>query len=171
MRMEKESPLHPLLNEINSAAANGLPFVAVAMTVAIPDICVSLSSEDGRTSPDKYKKWCRQNLSGGEFDFVTPDDLYSMRCGILHNGRYGDLKHNVGRIIFALPGRGTFVNCQMNDAYVYSVVDFCRNFTKAAYLWFEQNRENETVKSNLPRMMQYRANGLPPYIVGMTVLA
>lgn len=94
-----------------------------------------------------------------------------MRCGVLHNGRFGDLKHNVGRVIFALPGQGTFVNCQANDAYIYSVVDFCRNFTNAVYRWFEANREDEILKANLPRLMQYRPNGLAPYMVGMTVLA
>jgi hypothetical protein len=86
------SPLYSLLNEINKAAAGGLPFLAVAMTVALPDICVSLASPDGRSTRQQYKDWCRDNL-GPEFDFVTGDDLWSMRCGVLHNGRFGDLKH------------------------------------------------------------------------------
>ena len=40
------SPLYPLLNEINKAATSGMPFLAVAMTVALPDICVSLASAE-----------------------------------------------------------------------------------------------------------------------------
>ena len=170
--MTAGSPLYPLLNEINTAATNGLPFLAVTMTVALPDICVSLASEDGRTSGKAYKEWCEANLPKDKFSFVTSDDLWSMRCGVLHNGRFGDLQHNVGRVIFALPGGfGGFVNCMMNDAYVYSVVDFCRFFTEAVYQWFEANRNNAIIEANLPRLMQYRPNGLAPYIVGMTVLA
>lgn len=165
------SPLDPLLNEINQAAASGMPFLAVAMTVALPDICSSLASEDGRTDGRRYKQWCQDNLAGGEFSFVTPDDLWSMRCGVLHNGRFGDLKHNVGRVIFALPGSMTFVNCQLNDAYFYSVVDFCRGFTDAVHRWMEANKSDATIQANLPKLMQYRAGGLPPYIVGATVLA
>jgi hypothetical protein len=60
------------------------------MTVALPDICMSLISDDGRTTPERYKEWCRNNL-GAEFSYATADDLYSMRCGV---GRFGDLKHD-----------------------------------------------------------------------------
>lgn len=165
------SPLHPLLKEINEAAQGGLPFLAVAMTVALPDICASLISPDGRTSGDRYKQWCDENLvPTGKFDFVTSHDLYSMRCGILHNGRFGDLKHSVGRVIFSLPGQGSFVNCQVNDAYFYSVREFCLAFTDAVYCWFEAHRSDPKLQRNLPRLMQYR-NGLPPYVGGFTVLA
>jgi hypothetical protein len=169
---ETASPLYPLLNEINKAAATGLPFLAVAMTVALPDICMSLISENGRSGGESYKQWCRENL-GKEFSFLTGDDLWSMRCGVLHNGRFGDLKHNVARVIFSLPGPGanTFVNCKANDAYFYSVVDFCRNFTNAVVNWLEKNKDNPTVRSNLSRLMQYREDGFPPYVVGTTVLA
>jgi hypothetical protein len=165
------SPLYPLLKEINDAATNGMPFLAVTMAVALPDICASLASTDGQTTRDRYKQWCSENLSAAEFSFVTPDDLYSMRCGVLHNGRFGDLKHNVARVIFALPGPATFVDCRFNDAYVYSVVNFCRNITHAVYLWLEAHKSDATIQANLPRLMQYRKGGLAPYIVGPTVLA
>jgi len=169
---ESGSPLYPLLNEINKAAVGGLPFLAVAMTTALPDICVSLISDDGRSDGVRYKEWCDKNL-GDEFSVVTGEDLWSMRCGVLHNGRFGDLKHNVARIIFSIPdGSGNvFANCQINDAYFYGVVEFCQNFTRAVYVWFENNRENENLRANLPRLMQYRQGGLSPYVRGATVLA
>lgn len=171
--MANPSPLYPLLNEINKAAANGMPFLAVAMTTALPDICVSLVSEDGRSDGIRYKRWCADNL-GEEFSYITPEDLWSMRCGVLHNGRFGDLKHNVARVIFAIPelmGGNVFANGRLGDAYFYSVPQFCTNFTNAVFRWFEANRENETLISNLPRMMQYRTGGFPPYVDGATVLA
>jgi hypothetical protein len=168
--LEPTSPLYPLLNEINKAAATGLPFLAVAMTVALPDICISLISADGRTSPDRYKQWCKDNLDQKDFGFVTPDDLYSMRCGVLHNGRFGDLKHNAARVIFALPGSTTFVDCKMNDAYFYSVVNFCQTFTLAVRDWYEKNKNDLILQSNLPRLMQYHEGGFLPYVSGVTVL-
>jgi hypothetical protein len=167
---EEGSPLYPLLNEINAAVRNGAPFLAITMTVALPDICVSLISPDGRTTGERYKAWCGENL-GDAFSFLTGEDLWSMRCGVLHNGRFGDLKHSVSRVIFALPGGATFVNCQMNDAYFYSAVDFCAHFTQAVHRWMEKNKENEIVKGNIPRLMQYRVGGLLPYVGGATVLA
>lgn len=96
-----------------------------------------------------------------------------MRCGVLHNGRFGDLKHQASRVIFALPDsrNNLFINCRSNDAYFYSVVEFCRNFTAAVEEWFDVHREDEPVKANLPRLIQYREEGLVPYIKGMRVLA
>lgn len=169
--LSTEEPLAPLLSEINQAARSGMALLAVTMTMTLPDICSSLATEDGWTTRDLYKKWCEENLPEEEFGVLTPDDLYSFRCGVLHKGRFGDLQHNVDRVIFALPGRFTFTNCTLNDAYFYSVTIFCRNFTDAVAKWFEKHRDDPVVKANLPRLMQYRVNGLPPYIEGATVLA
>ncbi len=167
------SPLYNLLNQINAAASGGLHLLAVGMAVALPDICVSLSSDDGRSSGQKYKDWCAANLSDGGFSYVMGDDLWSMRCGVLHNGRYGDLKHNVGRVIFAVPTlqSNTFTDCVLNDAYFYSVVDFCKNICNAVLKWYETNKADPTILANGARMMQYYPNGLAPYAVGMPVIA
>lgn len=170
--MSDASPIHPLLKEINVAAQNGLPFLAIAMTVTLPDVCVSLAdpSDSERHRGRRYKRWCRENL-GREFGYVTPEDLWSMRCGVLHSGRFGDMDHQVERVIFMLPGAATFQNVRFNDVYYYSLVDFCRNFTAAVENWFESNKDDETVKANLPRLMQYRFGGFPPYVSGTTVVA
>lgn len=166
-----ESPLYALLNEINEAAGGNTPLLAVAMTVALPDICVSLISEDGRSDGERYRAWCGDNLPRDKFSFVTPDDLYSMRCGVLHNGRFGDLKHNVSRVIFALPGTvGSLANNKLNDMYFYGVVEFCRAFTEAVYTWSEANRDHPQMVANLPRLMQYR-EGIPPFWDNIRVLA
>jgi hypothetical protein len=166
-----EGPLYALLDQINKAAKGDFPFLAIAMTVALPDICVSLASSDGRSGDrPRYKDWCEANL-GAKFGYVTADDLYSMRCGVLHTGRFGDLKHRVARVIFALPKGGGIVNSTVNDAYIYDVVSFCENFTRAVAVWFEKHKNDATVQANLPRLMQYYPQGLAPYVVGFPVIA
>jgi hypothetical protein len=170
--MTEGSPLYPLLEEINTAAKSGLCFLAVSMAVALPDICVSLTSENGNTTGKKYRAWCDENLPKDKFSFVTSGDLWQMRCKALHNGRFGDIDHNVARVIFALPNSNlTIANCQLGDAYVYGAVDFCKEFTQAVYKWFEANKNDDIIQSNLPRLIQYRPNGLSPYVVGVAVLA
>lgn len=163
-------PLYALLNEINAAAQGGAPFLAISMCVALPDICVSLTSADGRSNGERYKEWCANNL-GDKFSYVTPDDLWSMRCGVLHNGRFGDLKHNVARVIFTLPDSNSRANFLLNDAYMYGVVEFCVNFTHAVFAWVEANKQDPNLQVNTPRLMQYRIGGVSPYVVGPTVLA
>jgi hypothetical protein len=154
------------------AAESGAPLVAVSMAVALPDICVSLTSEDRRSDGPRYRDWCANNLKTDYFGFVTPEDLYSIRCGVLHNGRFGGLCHSVARVIFTLPHVApTMINCKINDAWVYSAVEFCRNLCQAAHDWSEKNRDHPRMVENLPHLMQYRDGGLPPYIGGATVLA
>lgn len=164
------SPLYDLLNEIN-VASHHVPRIAVAMAVALPDICVSLTSGDGRSDAVRYKQWCADNLGDGYFGNVTPEDLYSMRCGVLHNGRFGDLQHSVERVVFTLPGDATIVNCTAGDAFLYSVTEFCLAFTNSVYHWSEKNRENAQMVANLPRLMQYRTATIPPFFGPMKVLA
>jgi len=166
-RAEGTSPLCALLTEINAASVSGMPLLAIGMAVALPDICVSLSSADGRSDAKRYKEWCGNNLNGPEFSYLTPEDLYSIRCGVLHNGRFGDLKHSVERVIFALPtsAGNSIVNSVSQNAYFYGVADFCNNMTKAVYKWMEANKETENVRANIGRLMQYR-EGFPPYIGG-----
>ena len=165
------SPLYDLLNQINRAANGGLHLIAIGMAVALPAICASLSQQDGRSPGKEYKDWCAANLTGPKFSFVTPDDLYSMRCGVLHQGRYGDLQHNVSRVVFALPEGASFTNCKVNDAYIYGVVEFCRNMCGAAYRWLEANKTDKIVQTNIKRMMQYYPDGLIPHIAGIAVIA
>ena len=169
--MSIQTPLDPLLREIEIACANGLCQIAVAMTLALPDICVSLSSADSRSNGSRYVDWCKSNLDG-RFSFVTGEDLYSMRCGVLHSGRFGDLKHNVSRVLFAPPdpSNNMFVNNRINDAYFYSALEFCKNFGDVARKWYANNASDANVVSNLPRMMRYHPNGIPPYVVGTPIL-
>lgn len=167
----QETPLYQLLNQINAAASGGLHLLAISMAASVPAICASLGNANARSKRDDYKAWCRANLSGPEFSFVTPDDLYSMRCGVLHQGRFGGLVHNVERIIFIPPGPVTMSNCKADDTYLYSVVEFCRNICDAAHRWCEEHIGEPVVAANMKRMMQYHPNGLAPFIQGFPVIA
>jgi hypothetical protein len=163
-------PFEHILREIEVAAKNGLPFLAVTMAVTLPDICQTLKSRDGRTDSKLYKDWCKENL-GSEFSVLTPDDLYRMRCGVVHHGRYGGLQKSVARVLFLLPGGSTFVNCRANDAYLYSLIEFCNNFCQAARTWFEKNKNDVNVEKHIKLMMQVYPHGLHPYVGGTPVLA
>ncbi|WP_303979761.1 hypothetical protein [Dongia mobilis] len=170
MTVPSATPLDYLLAEIERAIQARFYFLALTMVLALPDLCVSLVSPDGRCNGERYRKWCKENLTKG-FEFVTGDDLFSMRCGVVHNGRFGDMKNNVARVIFALPGSVTFTNCKIDDSYVYSVADFCSNFIAAVRCWYSANAADANVTANLPRMMTLYPDGLAPYIKGTPILA
>ena len=157
------NPLAGLLKQIDAAARAGFHLVAIGMAVALPDICVSLASSDGRSDGPRYKQWCTDYLAGPDKSFqgISPDDLYSFRCGMLHNGRFGELKHGIERIAFILPADYVFVDCLQEETYLYSVIQFCKNMCDAVSDWYLKHITDQTVQNHIPRMMRYHPGGIP----------
>ena len=130
--MGATSPLYDLLNQIKQASDTKLYLLSLTAVVALPDICVSLESTEGRSNGVAYRAWCAANV-GGVFPFITPDDLYSMRCGVVHNGTLSGMKHDVKRVIFVPPAGVSIVGNFAGDAYIYSAVEFCQTFCIAVH--------------------------------------
>src|SRR4051794_4573981 len=93
-----------LLEEIRRALDAGLFYLAVMLTLALPDICGALESKDGRAHPSRYKRWYIDNVAH-LFEPMVADDCYSLRCGVLHQGRSEIVSKALpyGRVIFMLP--------------------------------------------------------------------
>src|SRR5687768_6843637 len=74
------TPMDDLLSEIDRTLQTKLYFLALSVVLALPDICVSLESADGRSKGDRYVAWCDNNL-GNEFSFVTGADCTPCAVG------------------------------------------------------------------------------------------
>lgn len=139
------------------------------MAVALPDICGALQSENGKALQERYESWCHDNLKAG-FENWTPKDLYSLRCGMLHQGRVSGLKHGVKRVVLMPKGRNRVIDCMSDDGTsVYSVVEFCLNMNRAVVAWYEANQHDANVKRNMQELMQYRSGAHG--VGGSTVIA
>src|SRR5690606_11886249 len=138
------NPLESILQEMCRAANAELGLVSLATAVAVPAICASLAMENGRSQGPEYKDWCRLNLRPGKgFDKITDEELYLMRCGLLHQGRVEIENHKKGRLIprpaglkgtifMVAPQGWTVSDNTASDRYVYAVHDFCGNMAAAA---------------------------------------
>lgn len=153
---EIQSPLFNILTQIDMAAMNGLDLIAVSMAAALPDICGALISQNGQAHKTKYIAWCKENLVTG-FDYLTPEDLYQMRCGVLHQGRLTGLKGKVKQVVFVPSGGSIFVDCIAGETYFYSARTFCININRAVVRWVEINHKNEIFQTNAKSLMQYRS--------------
>jgi hypothetical protein len=94
----------------------------------------------------------------------------ALRCGVVHQGKFGFVGAQFDRAIFALPGRITLKDCIINEAWVFSAVDFCQQAISAVRTWALAKRQDAVVLANLPRLVQVRPQGLAPYIVGQAVI-
>jgi hypothetical protein len=161
------NPVEEILKEIEKALAANLHYLAIVMAVTLPDICAALESADGRSDTQRYKNWYDANMAN-YFGALTGDDLWSLRCGVVHQGRFGLAGAQYARVVFALPGSATFLNCIFNDAYFYSAEEFCRTAISAVREWITKKGEDPIVKANLPNLVRYHPNGLAPYAVGIS---
>ena len=171
-------PAHPadsmetILSEIELAIKSKLYYLAVAMALTLPDICAALESEDGLTSSKKYKAWYSENLAE-KYPRMTDVDCYSLRCGVLHQGRCGHPNSQYGRVIFTIPNaqRNVFHNNIINDALNLDAPQFCADVVQSVRDWFVGSQHLVNVKANLPNLVRFRPHGLSPYMVGMPVIA
>lgn len=172
VKSELRSPLFDILTQVNIAAENGLDLLAVSVAVALPDVCGALESDDGRALQKRYEKWCRDNLKVG-FENWAPEDLYSLRCGMLHQGRLRGLKHGIGKVVLVPGGGSQFTDCSDTTfgqaTAIHSVKTFCLNMNRAVVAWYEKGHDNPNVQKNMADLMQYR-DGVYEF-QGRTVIA
>ncbi len=161
-----------MFQEIEHALKCGLYYSSIALVLTLPDICAALASSDGLTSGEKYKKWVQANLCP-KYSSITPEDFYSLRNGVIHQGKFGHAKMQYSRIIFTIPNaqNNIFRNNIINDALNLDAVMFCNDLLAAAREWFSQNQTDAAVMANLPRLVQFRPMGISPYMVGMPLIS
>jgi hypothetical protein len=167
-------PLEAVLSEIDRAIRAELYYLAVAMTLTLPDICAALENEKAFSGKNEYKQWYLDNLAH-KFPYMSDSDCYSLRCGVVHKGNLG-LKtkgSSFTRVIFTIPHarRSRWHNCVADDALQFDAVLFCHDFMSGVRDWYSKACDDPTVQSNLPNLLQFRPQGLPPYMVGMPVIA
>lgn len=164
--------METILSEIERAINAGLYYLAVAMALTIPDICAALEAEDGQTNNKKYKAWYTANLAN-KYPRMTDVDCYSLRCGVLHQGRCGHPNSQYGRVIFTIPNaqQNVFHNNIINDALNLDAPQFCADVVESVRTWFVKSQHSPNVIKNLPNLVRLRPFGLAPYMVGMPLIA
>lgn len=161
-----------ILREIELALDAHLYYLAVALTLTLPDICSALESSDGETSSPQYRAWFTTNLAS-VYPRMTDNDCWKLRCGVLHQGRCGHPQMQYDRIIFTLPNpsRALVHNTVLGRALNLDAVTFCHEVMQAVHNWLAAKTNDPNTSRNLPNLVHFRPNGIPPYIVGLPVIA
>jgi hypothetical protein len=161
-----------ILREIENALAARLYYAALLVSLSLPDICAALESPDGQTSSAKYKVWYDAWMAP-LYPQMTSNDLYSLRCGVVHQGRMGHDRMQYARVLFTVPNAqgNVFHRNLLNDALNLDVIIFCRDMVQCVEQWYAAQQNDPNVLANLPRLVQFRPRGLSPYMVGMPLIA
>ena len=185
--------LRSILDEIEKALAAEQFYLAIAVTLSIPDICSSLEFDPEKPSwanRRTYVAWCLRNVDS-RFKNLTGDDLYNLRGGIVHRGSFEHQKSRFARIMFlgpksAFKAHDTLMAGMQNvtiagktskelrldgDVLLMGVVPFCRAIMDAARDWVIAKADDPIVRANLPLLVRYRPEGLPPFSIGIPTVA
>ena len=161
-----------ITDEIERAITAQLYYLGVFFALSLPDVCAALESADGTTSGRKYQAWCDAWFLPS-YPVLTSQDLYSMRCGMVHQGRLGHPNMQYARVLFTVPNvaRNVFHCNILNDALNLDATVFCRDMIQAVNQWYAAKQDEPSVVANMPRLIQFYPQGLAPYMVGMPLIA
>jgi hypothetical protein len=161
--------MRDILAQTRAANAAGLYYVALFSALALPDICAALESRDGETNGSLYRAWFDRYAARG---LITGEAAYKFRCAMLHQGRTGH-PEGYSKIIFIEPSATgiVFHNNVMGDALNIDVRIFVEELVLAVENWLTTVETTPEYQKNIAAGVKRYPNGLPPYIVGLPVIA
>jgi hypothetical protein len=185
--------LAAILHEIEKALDAKLYYLAIAVALSIPDICACLECDPDKiwANEKKYVAWCDVNLTS-RFVNLTGVDLYRIRGGVIHQGDFvGHPKSRFDRIMFIGPesrikAHDVIVTVKpevtfggisaeelrfSGDLLQPDVVTFCNIVMDAARSWAISKAADPNVQQNMPNLVRYRPNGIPPFSIGVPTVA
>ncbi|SNV32086.1 Uncharacterised protein [Chryseobacterium taklimakanense] len=161
-----------LIDELKLALKHRLFYSALNNSLIIPDICSALTSENGQTNGTKYKEWfdryCAQKYNG----FVSGEDIYKIRCALLHQGKLNHDYPNFEKILFQIPNENNIIlhNNKINNSLNLSLENFVNDVVSGYEKWWEEHNNDQIVLKNLENSINYYPNGMAPFIVGIPLI-
>lgn len=170
-------PLEGILAEVERATAGRLWYLALAVTLSLPDICSLLLEPPAEawSKRKKYAAWFDENLVG-RFHLFTGDDCYNLRGGVLHHGHFGHKDSRYDRVIFLPPGSPVSIHDAIMTPHgtaerilCMDVERFCADMVDAVRDWYAAKQHDPVVQGNIPRLVRMRP-GMPPWMIGIPVI-
>lgn len=73
-----------LIKEIKKCLENEIYIVALTTALILPDICGKAEFPDEKPA-NRYKEWLKRNINF-EKSIISSDEIYQLRCCLLHEG-------------------------------------------------------------------------------------
>ena len=156
-------PLGDLFSEVEIALHYNLFFAAMIVALAVPDICSVSEYGDGKSESQRYRNWCSKFLSP-RHSTLSPETVYQLRCGILHQGRGSHRNMTVSELVISpSPDEGgvcdgnTMFGGQGGIVMDLDARTFCRAIVAGAVRWRQDVATNPNVDRNLKQVLRYKS--------------
>ena len=164
--------MRDFLEQIREALGNPrLYYLALFASLALPDICGAISSDNGQAHRKKYIEWYDKYMAH-TCHFLAGEDCWRFRCSLLHQGSTQHPKGSYARIVFVEPSATTSVlHCNvLNDALNIDVTVFCADMIQGVENWLQENENTQLYQKNHSKFVRRYPDGLLPYIAGVPVI-
>lgn len=168
--------MNHLLLAVESSLQAGNHYAALAVALALPDIC-GWVADPNSTSSARYISWFERYLQGRytqpatplmpEHIFLTGPDCYALRCAYLHEGREEitgqRVRQAIESFLFVVPPNGLIVHRnQVNNSLQLQVDIFCREVVEGVTQFLRDISTNRDACARLTQMLLIRdINGQP----------
>lgn len=171
--------LQSIFSEIQTAYQAKLYYLAMAVTLTIPDICAGAELDLGTTNVKRehYEAWCRAYLIPG-YKLLHEADVYCMRGGMIHTGQFTHRHQRYQRPFFTVPGPPLRMHDNVMEnmgpnresALTLDLEAFVDSMKLAATVWYAKQSQNANVKANIGKIICMRPHGIAPFVVGSPVV-
>jgi len=160
--------METLTNEIKNCLLNRLWYAALVLTLLLPDVCAALEAEDGCTTRERYKSWFDKWVGKKYPNILSADQMYYLRCGVAHQGKFEHPTMKYERIFFTLRPNGSFFHGNvLNKALNLDIRFFCKDVVQSVEAWYAAKANDPCVQKNLANLVRFHPNGLAEYLPGV----
>lgn len=165
--------MRDLLGQIEVALDQNLYYLAIFVSLALPDICGAIGSQNGEADKKKYADWFDKYVGNKCYGFLNGEDCYYFRCSLLHQGSSHHPRGTYSRVIFVEPTATTNVfHCNIISGTLNIDVNiFCRDMISGVNKWLHEVETTATYNENYEKFMKRYSDGLPPFIRGVPVIS
>lgn len=162
---------------VEKAVAEKNWYAALALALALPDICGKLESP-AISSQKRYVAWFDKyllrtytvNMSGKTIVFLNGNDLYALRCSLLHEGSEDISEQRARQIldkfIFSIEESHRIM---IDDSIlILNVAKFCQEICESVDEWFNDVKNDSDIMDRINAMLIIRGLSYSPaYGIGI----
>lgn len=162
--------MNHLLKSIEASLATGNAYAALAVTLALPDICGWLL-DPSASSKARYIAWFDRYIAdhyvhhvGHQHSrtvFLTGNDCYALRCAFLHEGREDITEQRAQELLdrfqFTVAPQGWVIHCNLHNATLQLQVDiFCQQFMEGVVRFQADAASDAGVSHRMSSLLRVR---------------
>lgn len=156
-----------ILASINQSLSDKNWYVALFVTLTLPDICGKLENPT-KNSSTRYIEWFEANMQSYK-GFLSGKDCYALRCAVLHEGTDDITEQRIKEVLdycvflTSGPHLNLFKDCYFGSEKVsflqINVSQFCNDLCKSVKDWLSKVKKDRSIMESMTEAIEIHNPG------------